>query len=52
MYLVFIEETKACFFAESSCFYIVNFGKVNYFSIFGGVRKNKLKNIFLCLVMS
>ena len=29
----------------------VNFKKVNYFSMFGIVMKNKLKNIFQCLVI-
>ena len=29
----------------------VNSGKVNYFLIFGSVMKNKLENIFQCLVM-
>jgi hypothetical protein len=52
MYLVFIEETKACFFAESSCFYIVIFGKVNYFSIFVSVMENKLENNLLMFYFS
>ena len=30
----------------------VNFKKINYFMMFGRVMKNKLENIFQCLVMS
>ena len=30
----------------------VNFGKVNYFPMFGSIMKNKLENTFQCLVMS
>ena len=30
----------------------VNSGKVNYFSMFGSVMKNKLENTFQCLIMS
>ena len=30
----------------------MNFKKINYFSMFGSVMKNKLKNNFQCLVMS
>jgi len=30
----------------------INFEKVNYFSMFGSVMKNKLENTFQCLVMS
>ena len=33
-------------------FWKVNFRKVNYFPIFGSIMKNKLENIFQCLVMS
>ena len=37
---------------ESSFFWKVNSGKVNYFPMFGSVMKNKLENTFQCLVMS
>jgi hypothetical protein len=30
----------------------INFKKINYFLMFGSVMKNKLENIFQCLVMS
>jgi hypothetical protein len=30
----------------------INFGKVNYFLMFGSVMENKLENTFQCLVMS
>jgi len=33
-------------------FWKVNSGKMNYFSMFGGVIENKLENTFKCLVMS
>jgi hypothetical protein len=32
-------------------FFKVNSGKINYFSMFGSVMKNKLENTFQCLVM-
>jgi len=32
-------------------FWKVNFGKVNYFLMFGSVMENKLENTFQCLVM-
>jgi hypothetical protein len=32
-------------------FWKVNSGKVNYFSMFGSVMKNKFENTFQCLVM-
>jgi hypothetical protein len=34
------------------CWKVVSFWKVNYFPMFGSVMKNKLENIFQCLVMS
>jgi hypothetical protein len=37
---------KVVFFSK------VNFRKMNYFSMFGSVMKNKLENTFQCLVMS
>jgi len=37
---------------ESSFLKKINSRKVNYFSMFGSVMKNKLENIFQCLVMS
>jgi hypothetical protein len=52
MYLVFIDETKACFFAESGFFYKVNFRKMNYLSIFVSVMKNKLENNLLMFYFS
>ena len=30
----------------------INFKKINYFLMFGSIMKNKLENIFQCLVMS
>jgi hypothetical protein len=30
----------------------MNFGKVNYFLMFGSVMENKFENTFQCLVMS
>jgi hypothetical protein len=42
---------KVVFFWKVN-FMKVNFKKVNYFSMFGSVMKNKLENIFRCLVMS
>jgi len=47
----------SCLFAGNICwkviFYLkVNSEKVNYFLIFDNVMKNKLENIFQCLVMS
>jgi len=37
---------------KSSFFKKINSRKINYFLIFGSVMKNKLENIFWCLVMS
>jgi hypothetical protein len=36
---------------ESNFFFKVNFGKVNYFIMFGSVMEKKLENTFQCLVM-
>jgi hypothetical protein len=37
---------------SSNYFFKVNFKKMNYFSMFGSVIKNKLENTFQYLVMS
>jgi hypothetical protein len=39
------------FICSKVVFFKVNSGKVNYFSMFGSVIKNKLKNIFQYLVV-
>ena len=38
---------KTCFLLKNNFFW-----KVNYFSIFDNIKKNKLENTFECLVMS
>jgi hypothetical protein len=47
------QKTKAPFVCLKVVFFWkVNSGKVNYFSMFGSVMKNKLENTFQCLIMS
>ena len=41
-----------CLFVEMSFFKKLNFKKIKYFFMFDSVMKNKLKNIFQCIVMS
>ena len=47
----FVCKIKACLFAEKFFFKKINSEKVNYFLIFGSLMKNKLENIFQCLIM-
>ena len=44
--------SRPVYLLENSFFFKVNSRKVNYFSMFGSVMKNKLANTFQCLVMS
>jgi len=48
--LVAIKALFICW--KVSFFFKVNFGKVNYFLMFGSVMENKLENTFQCLVIS
>jgi len=43
---------RFCLFAEKYFLKKINFRKIKYFLMFDNIMKNKLENIFQCLVMS
>jgi len=47
-----VPKLKFSFVCWKLVFFKVNFKKVNYFSMFGSVMKNKLENTFQYLIMS